>query len=163
VPADQTAAASARLVKAGLWVRRAAKDGGGFEIVNWLAYQPSRQQVQTRHANDDALALRRQLHAWLHKTVLGRAVRHAVDARDGLDCRYCKTATVVTAGDRRSAMRRTYDLIDPLSEWDMTTTAVSAAEMERLIEMWAVACGYCNALKGSRTPEEADMTLTERP
>lgn len=149
------------LVKAEMWKRIPKSRGGGIEILNWLEYQPSKQQVQDRAAADDIKAVRKRLHDWLHKTVVGKKVKQAIDARDGMWCRYCGTETVITPGDRRGPHRRTYDLRDPSSTWDMTARALPADEVARIAEMWRVACGWCNAIKGSRTPEEAD--LEERP
>ena len=159
VPVNKLEAAQAMLVRAGLWSRRSKKKGGGFEINDWLDYQPSKQQVKDRTVADEAKQLRTRLHDWLHKSVVGRKVKTRIDARDGLCCRYCGETTVITAGDRRGPQRRTYDLLDPASSWDMEARALPDAELDRLASMWVVACGWCNSIKGSRTPDEAEMEV----
>jgi hypothetical protein len=147
----------ASLVAHGWWRRRRKAEGGGWEIVNWLDYQPSKQQVQDRAAAAAIKDERKALHDWLHKTAVGKKVKARIDARDGLWCRYCGTETIITPGDRRGPHRRTYDLVDPCSTWDRTAKAVPAAEVDRIADMWRVACGWCNAIKGSRTPDEAGL------
>lgn len=159
VPADRIDACTELLVKAGLWKKRPKRDGGGFEVCNWLDYQPSKQQVKDRAAADETKAERKRLHDWLHKSVVGRKVKARIDARDGLWCRYCDEQTVITPGDRRGPHRRTYDLLDPMSTWDRDAKALPDTELDRLAGMWVVACGWCNAIKGSRTPDEAEMVV----
>lgn len=159
VPAKEIQACTDLLVTVKLWRRRTKKEGGGFEIYDWLDYQPSKQQVKDRTTADEVKAERKRLHDWLHKAVVGRKVKARIDARDGLWCRYCGEQVMVTAGDRRGPHRRTYDLIDPLSVWDREAKALPDPELDRLAGMWVIACGWCNAIKGSRTPDEADMTL----
>lgn len=159
VPANKVDACTKLLVDVKLWKRRTKRDGAGFEICDWLDYQPSKQQVKDRTAADEVKAERKRLHDWLHKAVVGRKVKGLIDARDGLWCRYCGQEVVITPGDRRGPQRRTYDLIDPLSTWDREAKALPPAELERLANMWVVACGWCNAIKGSRTPDDADMTI----
>jgi hypothetical protein len=161
VPASEMDAAADRLVKAKLW-RRLSK-GRGFEILNWLDYQPSKQQVKDKAVADDLAEEMKRIHAWLHKKVPGKRVKRLVDARDGLWCRYCQSETVITAGDRRGPHRRTYDLIDPTSRWDMEASALPEDELHRIAQLWAVACGWCNAVKGKRTPDEAEMVLNDPP
>ena len=159
VQARDIEACTKLLVDVKLWRRRTKKEGGGFEICDWLDYQPSKQQVKDRTTADEIKAERKRLHDWLHKAVVGRKVKARIDARDGLWCRYCGEQVVVTAGDRRGPHRRTYDLIDPLSTWDREAKALPDTELDRLAAMWVIACGWCNAIKGSRTPDEADMTI----
>ena len=159
VPARQIDDCTTMLVKARLWSRRPKSKGGGFEICDWLDYQPSKQQVKDRTSADEAKAERKRLHDWLHKAVVGRKVKALIDQRDGMFCRYCDNQVVITAGDRRGPHRRTYDLIDPMSVWDREAKALPEAELVRLAGMWVIACGWCNAIKGSRTPDEADMTI----
>jgi hypothetical protein len=146
-----------------MWSKVAKSKGAGFEVVNWLDYQPSRQQVKERGEADERRAEMRRLHAWLHKKKTGKLVKGIIDRRDGMHCRYCAELTVVTQGDRRSAQRRTYDLIDPESRWDTDATAMHDDELAQIAELWVVSCGWCNAVKGSRTPAEADMELLEPP
>ena len=59
-------------------------------------------------------------------------------------------------GDRRGPHRRTYDLVDPCSTWDRGAKAVPPAEVDRIADMWRVACGWCNAIR-DRTPDEAGL------
>jgi hypothetical protein len=105
----------------------------------------------------------KRLHAWLHKKKTGKLVKGIIDRRDGMHCRYCGELTIVTQGDRRSAQRRTYDLLDPESRWDTDATAMHEDELAAIANLWVVSCGWCNAVKGSRTPAEADMELLEAP
>jgi hypothetical protein len=161
VPAAAMDSTADRLVKAKLW-RRLSK-GRGFEILNWLDYQPSKQQVKEKSDADDVAAEMRRLHAWLHKKVPGKRVKRLIDARDGLWCRYCRSETVITPGDRRGPHRRTYDLIDPTARWDMVSSALPEATLRQIADKWAVACGWCNAVKGPRTPDEAGMVLLAPP
>lgn len=163
VPAHMVDDSTARLVKARMWKRLPKGRGGGHEIVNWLDYQPSRQQVKERADGDDRRAEMKRLHAWLHKKKTGKLVKGIIDRRDGMHCRYCAELTVVTLGDRRSPQRRTYDLIDPTSRWDTDATALHDNELADIAALWVVSCGWCNAVKGSRTPAEADMELLEPP
>ena len=158
-----TGDAADALVRARLWRRRAKREGGGFEIVNWLDYQPSKQQVKDRAEADEAAAEMKRIHDWLHKKVPGKRVKKLIDARDGRWCRYCGSETVITPGDRRGPHRRTYDLIDPASRWDMEASALSDPELLAISRLWAVACGWCNAIKAKRTPQEADMELLPPP
>jgi hypothetical protein len=146
------------LIRARMWRRVAKSRGGGCEICNWLDYQPSKVQVQAKHEADDNKAERKRLHDWLHKSPIGRRVKDRIVDRDGLWCRYCGEMCVVS-GDRRSPARRTFDLIDPASVWDRSGTPLASIEIERIAELWVTACGWCNALKSSRTPDEADMRI----
>lgn len=155
--------ACAMLVKARLWTRRAKAKGGGFEIVNWLDYQPSRQQVKERAEADERKAERKKLHDWLHKKKPGKLVKAMIDRRDGMHCRYCGELTVVTQGDRRSSQRRTYDLLDPDSRWDIDASALHDSELEAIAALWVVSCGWCNSVKGSRTPDEAGLEVLPPP
>lgn len=159
VPGHMLEDAAARLVKAKLWSRR----GQGFEIVNWLDYQPSRQQVKDKADADELAQEMKRIHDWLHKKTPGKRVKRLVDARDGLWCRYCAELTVITPGDRRGPHRRTYDLIDPSERWDIEARALPDEELRRIASLWAVACGWCNAVKAKRTPDEADMVLHAPP
>ncbi len=163
VPAHTIDDSTTRLVKARMWSRRPKAKGGGFEIINWMDYQPSRQQVKERGESDERKAEMRRLHAWLHKKKTGKLVKGIIDRRDGMHCRYCGELTIVTQGDRRSAQRRTYDLLDPESRWDTDTVAMHDDELAAVAALWVVSCGWCNAVKGSRTPAEADMELLEPP
>lgn len=154
----QVGPAAAELVKARLWRRLPKSKGGGHEICNWLEYQPSKQQVQAKQDADAGREERKRLHDWLHKSPIGRRVKDRIVERDGVWCRYCGEMCVVS-GDRRSPARRTFDLIDPASTWDRSGTPLPAEEITRIAGLWVVACGWCNALKNSRTPDEADMQI----
>lgn len=163
VPAHLTDDAVGRLVKARLWTKVPKARGGGYEIVNWLEYQPSKQQVKEKADADELTREMKAIHAWLHKKAPGKRVKKLIDARDGLWCRYCGSQTIITPGDRRGPHRRTYDLIDPSSRWDMTASAFADDELRQIAELWAVSCGWCNAIKSKRTPAEADMELLPPP
>lgn len=163
VPPARLTGTVAQLVKQKLWRRLPKKQGGGWEIVNWLEYQPSKQQVKDRAEADEAKVLRKQLHDWLHKSPIGKRVKQLIDARDGLWCRYCCEEVRVTPGDRRSPHRKVYDLIDPATTWDRSGTALSSDEIARIAAQWVVSCGWCNSLKQSRTPDEAGMTVHPAP
>ena len=163
VPAHLVDDATTRLVKSTLWARKPKAAGGGFEIMDWLEYQPSRQQVKDRAVAQEVSAEIEALHDWLHKKAVGKKVKALINARDGGWCRYCGELTTVTIGDRRSPHRKTYDLIDPAARWDTDVSAVSAAEIAQIAELWAIACGWCNSIKGRRTPDEAGMFLVEPP
>jgi hypothetical protein len=163
VPAHLVDDATARLVKSTLWARRTRASGGGFEISDWLEYQPSKQQVKDRADAQELNAEIEALHDWLHKKAVGRKVKALINARDGGWCRYCGEVTRETPGDRRSPHRKTYDLVDPMVRWDTDAAALTAAEMEQIAEFWAIACGWCNAVKRRRTPDEAGMALLEPP
>ena len=158
---DMVDSAIRELVRAGLWRRRPKRDGGGWDIVNWLDYQPSKQEVQARKEKTEEEKRRQALHRWLHNNPYGKRVRDAVMLRDGLWCRYC--GVLCTVGkDQKGPGRRTFDLIDPANidviPWAPPQPLVPAA-IRQIADMWATACGYCNACKGHRTPEEADMPL----
>lgn len=163
VPGHLVDDATTRLVKSTLWARRSKANGGGFEITDWLEYQPSKQQVKDRAVAQELSAEIEALHNWLHKKAVGKKVKALINARDGGWCRYCGELTTVTIGDRRSPHRKTYDLIDPATRWDTDAVAMSAAEMAQVAALWAIACGWCNSLKGHRTPDEAGMILHEPP
>lgn len=155
--------AADQLVAVKLWRRRTKRDGGGFEVVNFLDFQPSRQQVQDREEAREIEDEIKRLHQWLHKRAVGRRVKAVIQARDGRWCRYCGSECVVTPGDRRGPHRLTYDLIDPAVRWDTDARAASDDELARLADLWAISCGWCNAIKGKRTPDEAGLKLLEPP
>lgn len=154
VPGALVEATVAALVRARLWKRLPKSRGGGWEIVNWLEYQPSRAQIERKAETDS-------LHDWLHKTPLGKRVKAAVRRRDRVWCRYCGIE-VNTNGDRRSLARLTFDYVDPDFVFDRNTP-FSAAELDRVTEAWVVACGYCNAVKNRRSPAESEMPLRPAP
>lgn len=159
---DMVETAIRELVRAGLWRRRPKRDGGGWDIVNWLDYQPSKQEVQSNKEKTEEQIRRQLLHKWLHNNAYGKRVRAAVIARDGLWCRYCGVLCTVGNKDQRGPARRTFDLIDPANidviPWS-PAMPLNPAAVQQVADMWATACGYCNACKGHRTPDEADMPL----
>jgi len=163
VPARLADDAADRLVKARLWSRVPKAKGGGFEIVDWLEYQPSKQQVRDRATSDETNAEIDRLHDWLHKKAVGKRVKALIVARDGRWCRYCGEMTRDTPGDRRSPHRKTYDLIDPAARWDVDAKAMHDDDLVVLADMWATACGWCNSIKGRRTPDEAGLSLLPAP
>lgn len=150
VPADQVDAAVTALIRNGWWRRRLKSEGGGWEVVNWLEYQPSRAQVERKAETDS-------LHDWLHKSPQGKRVKAAVRRRDGIWCRYCGIECR-TDGDRRSLARLTFDYIDPDFTFDRTV-ALDAQAFQAVVAAWAVACGHCNAVKNRRSPDAAEMPL----
>jgi len=104
---DRLMLAIDRLCVVGLLHRRSKRHGNGFELRNFLKYNPSREQVQ--RANEKT-----SNHDWLHKSDLGRALKRRIIDRDGNWCRYCGTE-LSAPGDRRSPQRRTFDL------WTLTS------------------------------------------
>lgn len=150
VPADQLDRCVTKLCRVGWWRRRLKADGGGWEIANWLEYQPSKAQVQRRVETES-------LHDWLHKSAVGKRVKAAVRRRDGDRCRYCGI-TCRTDGDRRSLERLTFDYVDPEFVFDRTTV-LDPDQFAAVVAAWVVACGYHNACKGRRTPDDAGMPL----
>lgn len=162
VPSRDVAPAVDLLVKAKLWRRVPKAKGGGWEINDWLTYQPSKQQVQDREAKKAQSDEMKRLHAWLHKSPIGKRVKGLVVERDGTTCCYCGQADLRTDGDRRGLDRRTFDLIDPASkdEFDWSGAPMARAEVERVARLWCVACSYCNQTKNSRRPDETiDMQI----
>lgn len=151
VPDHLLEQATVALVRHRWWSRRRKADGGGFEIVNWLQYQPSKQQVERRAETDS-------LHDWLHKSPQGKRVKAAVRRRDGVWCRYCGIECR-TDGDRRSLQRMTFDYVDPEFTFDRTVAALDDITFRAVVANWAVACGHCNAVKNRRTPADAEMPL----
>jgi 5-methylcytosine-specific restriction endonuclease McrA len=146
------------LVDVKLLRRRTKRLGGGFEIHDFLDYQPSKETVQRKVQADDHRALMRDLHNWLHKSPIGKRVKAKVLERDGTTCCYCGRDDLRTDGDRKSPDRRTFDLIDPATagSWDRSGAALDATEVLRVHNLWCVACGYCNSLKNNRSPDETD-------
>lgn len=80
-----------------------------------------------------------------------QAISRDVRLRDGDQCRYCGK-TVTFEGDRRSNRAGTYDHVIPPDQG-------GTEDIENIV----VACGECNRLKASRTPDEAGMTLRHAP
>jgi hypothetical protein len=133
--------------------------GGGLEFHNWSTYQPTKKQVEKKKAVDAAADEMKALHRWLHKSAPGKKVKAIVEARDGLRCCYCGEGPLRTDGDRKGSTRRTFDLIDPSTKdsWEWQEgVALRPAEIVRVSDLWCVACGYCNAAKGKRAPDETD-------
>ena len=156
------------LVAAGLWHRIGAKGRRcdcwrekkpttevGWVVHDWDDYQPSKQQVRTA-------AEKKSNHDWLHKTAPGKQLKQFVIRRDGCWCSYCRIE-VRTDGDRRSPARRTFDFVDPDIVFDRTANPLPKPEFDRIAEGVVVSCGYCNAVKNNRTPDEAEMPLLPAP
>jgi hypothetical protein len=150
LPAGQLQPSVSALTRHRWWRRRTKAQGAGWEIVNWLEYQPSRAQVERRHETDS-------LHDWLHKSPQGKRVKAAVRRRDGVWCRYCGIECR-TDGDRRSLARLTFDYVDPDAALDQAA-ALDPAAFDAAVQAWVVACGHCNAVKNRRTPDAAAMPL----
>lgn len=150
VPAEHVDRAVASLLRHRWWRRRRKADGGGFDIVNWLEYQPSKAQVERKAETDS-------LHDWLHKSPQGKRVKAAVRRRDGVFCRYCGIECR-TDGDRRSLSRLTFDFVDPDFTFDRTAP-LDATAFAAVVAGWVIACGHCNAVKARRTPSDAEMPL----
>jgi 5-methylcytosine-specific restriction endonuclease McrA len=135
---DEVINAAAVLTAAGFWIVLTKKRGGpGWEINDWLEYQPSRQQVERKATID-------KLRKDLNRTAEGKRVAASVRRRDGDCCRYCNEPVSWT--DRRSAHAGTYDHVDP-------------ALLQNTVENVVVSCRHCNIVKGDRTPDDAGMPL----
>jgi hypothetical protein len=152
---DEFLDAADLLVTAGLWHRLPKSRGGpGWEFHDWHDYQPAKQAVQKA-------AEKKSNHEWLHKSAPGKQVKQRVIRRDGNWCRYCGIEVRVD-GDRRSPARRTFDFVDPDVELDRSANP-SREALDRAVDAVVVACGYCNAVKGMRTPSDAEMVLRDPP
>lgn len=154
VPAELVDRCVTSLIRHKWWKRRPKAAGGGWEIVNWLQYQPSKAQVERKAETDS-------LHDWLHKTPQGKLVKAAVRRRDGVGCRYCGIECR-TDGDRRSIARLTFDYVDPDFTFDRSSLLEPPA-FKAVVDAWVVACGHCNAVKNRRTPDAAQMPLRPAP
>ena len=126
------------LVSQQILEKRTKRQGGGWQIHDWLEYNRSKQQVDL---TEDRAKRRKALYA----TKQGRDIVAAVRRRDGDRCRYCWSE--VKWEDRRSAQRGTMDHVDP--------------DGPNSVDNVVVACGSCNRRKWDRTPEEAEMSLKE--
>lgn len=143
-----------RLVDVKLFKRRPKNAGGGFEIRNFLKYNPSKQQVERKEETQAK-------HDWLHKSANGKKVKARIIRRDRDICRACKTVCRID-GDRRGLDRRTFDFIDPDFTFDMTRYA-SADDMDAVVDAIVILCGYCNGVKNRRTFDQANMELQPPP
>ena len=163
---DMVDSAIRELVRAGLWRRRPKRDGGGWDIVNWLDYQPSKQTVRTKKEKTEEAERRARLHKWLHNNTYAKRARALILERDGHWCRYCEHLCTVNNKDQKGPSRLTFDLIDPadinIIPWE-PPRPLSREEIADVAARWAIACGYCNAVKAHRTPEEAEMPLLPAP
>lgn len=120
---------AAMLVSVGLWHQRET----GFEIHDFLDWNPSRQDVEASKEWD-----RRRKELYADPTLIG-----AIRKRDGDDCRYC--GQQVNWKDRRGPSGGNYDYVIPRGD--------------NSLENIVVACRGCNSTKGGRTPEQAGMVL----
>ncbi len=128
-----------RLVKVGLLTRRNKRAGGGWDIRNFLKYNPTKEQVLIRRESVRRLA-------WLQDTPAGRKVRDFIKRRDGMRCRYCYIE--MSASDHRSPIAMQYDHARP-NDPDLARDP-----------RWIVqACAFHNGMKQDRTPEEAGLEL----
>jgi hypothetical protein len=154
VPPAKMQEAIALLLKVKLWKPVPAAKGGGWRFHDWEKYQPLREQVQRK-------AETQSNHDWLHKSRVGKAIKAMIRRRDGVWCRYCGIE-LNTDGDRRSPTRLTFDFVDPSMQVDRSQHP-SAEAIDRAFSGIVLACGYCNAVKNMRTPEEAEMPLRPPP
>ena len=120
------------LVSVGLW----HKVDGGYQIHDYLQYNPSRADVE---AQRQIVRRRQAMNA-------NPQLMHAVRQRDGNTCRYC--GCFVNWQDRKGSKGGTYDHIIPISRGGEETP-----------ENIVVCCKRCNSSKGARTPDEAGMPL----
>lgn len=139
VAPQRVPAAIARLEKQGLLKKRTKRQGGGWDIRNFLKYNPTKDQVERRRAAERRLS-------WLQDSKPGNKVRDFIKARDGNRCRYCYIE--MTSGDQRSTMRMTYDHARPHDP-----------EFARDPRWIVQACAFHNGMKQDRTPEEAGLVL----
>lgn len=109
-----------------------------FYIHGYLAKNPARRERDRKKAQD---ADRRD-----------HALRSAIYKRDGGCCRYCRSGPLSPKSGRAKDTRKRleYDHPDPDRPADGGTNYV-------------LACKRCNAHKGERTPDEADMVLLPEP
>lgn len=126
----------AKLIDAGLW----RKTPDGYEINDFLEYNPSRSEVLERRA----VSSRRS--AMNGNPNLTKAIR----ARDRDECRYC--GLIVNFRDRKGPGGGTYDHVHPMH-------LGGDDSLGNLV----VACRACNSRKGARTPEQAGMKLRPSP
>lgn len=117
------------LVAVGLW----DEAEGGYQVHDFLDYQPSAEQVKAERSMNK---VRKDLYA---DPFLTKQVKE----RDGDRCRYCYKYVRWT--DRKSALGGTFDHVIPNG----------GNSLDNLV----VACRGCNSGKGRRTPEQANMTL----
>lgn len=150
----QATKAIAELVRVRLWKVRPKSKGAGWEFHDWVDYQPLKQQVQKK-------AEQQRKHDWLHKTRPGRAVKALIERRDGKWCRYCGIEFTEGRGDRRSMQRKTFDFVDPAFVPQMVDP--TREQIEDAADAIVLACGFCNAAKGDRTPQDADLVLLPAP
>lgn len=127
------------LVRVQLLKKRTKRQGAGWEIPNFLKYNPSKDQVLRRRQSETRLA-------WLQNTAAGRKAREFIKERDGNRCRYCYIE--LRANDQKSPMRGTYDHARPKD-----------AQYDRDPRWIVQACAFHNGQKLDRTPEEAGLTL----
>lgn len=127
------------LVRVQLLKKRTKRQGLGWEIPNFLKYNPSKDQVLRRRQAESRLA-------WLQNSAPGRKLRDFIIERDSRRCRYCYVELV--PNDQKSPMRGTYDHARP-----------NDPEFDRDPRWIVQACAFHNGQKLNRTPEEAGLTL----
>lgn len=120
-------------IPGGVWV-----DGYELYIHDYLKKNPARRERDRKRAQD---ADRRN-----------HALRADIYRRDGGCCRYCRSGPLSPKSGRAKDLRKRleYDHVDP------DQPALDGAN-------YVVACKRCNAEKGERTPDEADMVLLPPP
>jgi hypothetical protein len=128
---------TAKLCEAGLWKAVTIKGAKGFQIHDFLDYQPSRKEIlSSREWNARRQALYRN-----------GDLLSVIRNRDKDHCRYC--GCEVNWKDRRGSVGGTYDHVAPRGP-------------ETLANL-VVACRGCNSMKGQKTLAEAGMTLRPEP
>lgn len=127
------------LVRVKLLKKRTKRAGAGWEIPNFLKYNPSKDQVLRRKAAQSRLA-------WLQDSAPGRRIRDFIQERDSNRCRYCYIP--LKPNDQRSTFRGTYDHARP-----------NEPEADRDPRWIVQACAFHNGQKLDRTPEEAGLVL----
>lgn len=127
------------LTRVKLLKKRTKRQGPGWEIPNFLKYNPSKDQVSRRKAAESRLS-------WLQSSAAGRRMRDLIRERDGNRCRYCYIE--LRQNDQRSTFRLSYDHVRP-----------NDPECDRDPRWIVQACQFHNGQKLDRTPEEAGLVL----
>lgn len=112
----------------------------GYRMHDYLEHNDCREEVLERIGKADA---DRDWEKRRKRLIRDPELTAAIRARDMNCCRYC--GRDVNWNDRRGVDGGTYDHVHPRGD----------NSMENVV----IACRGCNAVKGSRTPEEAGMRL----